>query len=144
MVLHTLRAMGNGGIHDQIGHGFSRYSVTADWSLPHFEKMLYDNAQLLGVYLDAWLVTKEERMLEIVEDVGNYLCDDVLAHKDGGFCSSEGADSLYRKEDTDKRGVFFLLLHSTFCSALTSFQRARSTSGHATNSMQSSAKPTPP
>lgn len=116
MVMTTLRAMADGGIHDQIGHGFSRYSVTSDWSLPHFEKMLYDNAQLLGIYLDAWLVTKDQKMLDTAIDVATYLCDDALAHKDGGFYSSEGADSLYRKTDTDKRGM--TLIRSPFSSVV--------------------------
>lgn len=105
MVMFTLNAMADGGIHDQIGHGFARYSVTADWSLPHFEKMLYDNAQLLGIYLDAWMVTKDQKMLDTATGIANYLCDDALANKDGGFFSSEGADSLYRKGDSDKRGL---------------------------------------
>ena len=63
MALHTLRQMARGGIRDQIGFGFSRYSVTKDWSLPHFEKMLYDQAQLLDVYLDAFLVTRDPEFL---------------------------------------------------------------------------------
>lgn len=101
--------MARGGIHDQIGHGFARYSVTADWSLPHFEKMLYDNSQLLNVYLDAWLVTKDQYLLETAISTATYLCTDALAHPSGGFYSSEGADSLYRKTDTEKReGAFYV------------------------------------
>lgn len=96
--------MAKGGIHDHIGHGFARYSVTADWSLPHFEKMLYDQAQLVGVYLDAYLVTKDEEMLEVVYDIADYMCRDALKHPEGGFYSSEDADSLYSKTDTEKRG----------------------------------------
>ena len=97
--------MAKGGVHDQIGHGFARYSVTADWSLPHFEKMLYDQAQLLGVYLDAYMVTKDEDMLDVVYDLADYMCKDALKHPGGGFYSSEDADSLYRKTDTEKRGL---------------------------------------
>jgi uncharacterized protein YyaL (SSP411 family) len=96
--------MARGGIHDQIGRGFSRYSVTADWSLPHFEKMLYDNAQLLGVYLDAYLVTGDSYLLETAISTADYLCDDALKNPAGGFYSSEGADSLYRRTDSEKRG----------------------------------------
>jgi uncharacterized protein YyaL (SSP411 family) len=96
--------MALGGIHDQIGHGFARYSVTADWSLPHFEKMLYDNAQLLGVYLDAWLVTGDKLLLDTAMQTADYLCDDALRNPAGAFFSSEGADSLYRKTDSEKRG----------------------------------------
>ena len=74
MVLATLDAMNKGGIHDQIGNGFARYSVTKDWSLPHFEKMLYDQTQLLPVYLDAYLMTKSPELLARyynVHDEGN-------------------------------------------------------------------------
>jgi uncharacterized protein YyaL (SSP411 family) len=99
--------MAKGGIQDQVGYGFHRYSVTADWSLPHFEKMLYDNAQLLGVYIDAWLVTDDEDMLKTAINTADYLCDDVLHNPEGGFFSSEGADSLYRRSDTEKRGMDF-------------------------------------
>jgi uncharacterized protein YyaL (SSP411 family) len=100
--------MATGGIHDQIGHGFSRYSVTADWSLPHFEKMLYDNAQLLGVYLDSWLVTGDQLLLDTAIQTAEYLCDDALKNSAGAFFSSEGADSLYRKTDSEKRGESFI------------------------------------
>ena len=100
--------MAKGGIHDHIGHGFARYSVTADWSLPHFEKMLYDQAQLLGVYLDAYLATKDQEMLKVVYDIADYMCIGALKHPEGGFYSSEDADSLYRRSDTEKRGERFL------------------------------------
>lgn len=97
--------MAKGGIHDHIGHGFARYSVTANWSLPHFEKMLYDQAQLLSIYIDAWLVTKSRSMLDAANDLAEYMCLDALKNNDGGFFSSEDADSLYRKADTEKRGM---------------------------------------
>lgn len=96
--------MAKGGIHDHIGHGFARYSVTADWGLPHFEKMLYDQAQLLGVYLDAYLATKDEEMVAVVYDIADYMCRDALKHPEGGFHSSEDADSLPSRADTEKRG----------------------------------------
>ena len=98
--------MAKGGIHDHIGHGFARYSVTADWSLPHFEKMLYDQAQLLGVYLDAYLATKDEGMVAVVYDIADYMCRDALKHPEGGFYSSEDADSLPSRADTEKRGGY--------------------------------------
>lgn len=100
------KKMASGGIHDHIGRGFSRYSVTGDWGLPHFEKMLYDQAQLLSIYLDAWLVTGSEKMLDAVKDITDYMCLDVLKNPYGGFFSSEDADSLYRKADTEKRGLY--------------------------------------
>jgi uncharacterized protein YyaL (SSP411 family) len=109
MAISTLRAMARGGIHDHIGHGFARYSVTADWSLPHFEKMLYDNAQLLHVYLDAFLAASDPEFLGVVYDLAEYLTTDALAAKDGGFYSSEDADSFYRKGDAEKReGAFYV------------------------------------
>ncbi|KAF8468349.1 hypothetical protein BDZ91DRAFT_812087 [Kalaharituber pfeilii] len=115
MAMATLKNMAKGGIHDHIGHGFARYSVTADWSLPHFEKMLYDQAQLLGVYLDAWLVTNETEMLDVVYDIADYMCVDALKHPGGGFYSSEDADSLYRRTDTEKReGAFYVWTRKEF------------------------------
>ncbi len=104
----TLRKMARGGIHDHIGNGFARYSVTADWSLPHFEKMLYDNAQLLHVYLDGFLLSRDAELLGVVYDIATYLTT-TLAHPAGGFYSSEDADSLYRRGDSEKReGAFYV------------------------------------
>lgn len=113
--------MAKGGIHDQIGCGFARYSATADWSLPHFEKMLYDNAQLLSVYLDAWLVTRNQLLLDTAVDTADYLCDDALKNPPGGFFSSEGADSLYRKTDGEKRGRIFTISEA-ICLVLTPYR----------------------
>ena len=62
MVLHTCETMAAGGIYDQLGGGFPRYSVDAEWLVPHFEKMLYDNAQLVNLYLDAYLVSGRSRI----------------------------------------------------------------------------------
>jgi uncharacterized protein YyaL (SSP411 family) len=109
MVLATLDKMNKGGIHDQVGNGFARYSVTKDWSLPHFEKMLYDQAQLLPVYLDAYLATKRPDMLEAVHDIATYLTTAPMHAESGGFFSSEDADSLYRSSDKEKReGAFYV------------------------------------
>ncbi|KFX95617.1 hypothetical protein O988_05718, partial [Pseudogymnoascus sp. VKM F-3808] len=101
MALSTLRAMARGGIRDHIGHGFSRYSVTADWSLPHFEKMLYDNAQLLHVYLDAFLglAKPDPELLGVVYDLATFLTSAPIAAPEGGFYSSQDADSFYRRGD---------------------------------------------
>lgn len=108
MAIYTLRKMARGGIHDHIGNGFSRYSVTSDWSLPHFEKMLYDNAQLLHVYLDGFLLSNDPELLGVVYDIASYLTLD-LAHPSGGFYSSEDADSYYKKGDSEKReGAFYV------------------------------------
>ncbi len=69
MVLHTCDRMAAGGIHDQLGGGFARYSVDAEWLVPHFEKMLYDNAQLVNLYLDAYLVSGEARHADTARDI---------------------------------------------------------------------------
>jgi len=92
MVLHTCDHMAAGGIHDQLGGGFARYSVDAEWLVPHFEKMLYDNAQLTQLYLDAYLVSGNEHYLEIVRDILAYILRD-MTHPEGGFYSAEDADS---------------------------------------------------
>src|SRR6185369_4798396 len=67
MVLHTCERMASGGIHDQLGGGFARYSVDAQWLVPHFEKMLYDNAQLAQLYLDAYLLSGDSRHSNVAE-----------------------------------------------------------------------------
>jgi len=92
MVLHTCERMAAGGIYDQLGGGFSRYSVDEKWLVPHFEKMLYDNAQLLGLYLDCYLVSGEEGYADVARDVLRYLLRD-MRHPEGGFYSAEDADS---------------------------------------------------
>ncbi|KAL9027083.1 MAG: hypothetical protein Q9196_004349 [Gyalolechia fulgens] len=109
MVTHTLRAMARGGIRDQIGYGFSRYSVTKDWSLPHFEKMLYDQAQLLDVYLDAFLTTGDPEMLGAAYDIATYLTSPPMAAPSGGFYSAEDADSYPTFSDKEKReGAYYV------------------------------------
>lgn len=109
MAVNTLRKMARGGIRDQVGYGFARYSVTADWSLPHFEKMLYDQAQLLNVYLDAFLITGDLEMLGVVYDVATYLTSSPIAASCGGFYSAEDADSYPSKTDIEKReGAYYV------------------------------------
>jgi uncharacterized protein YyaL (SSP411 family) len=92
MVLHTCERMAAGGIHDQLGGGFSRYSVDAEWLVPHFEKMLYDNAQLAQLYLDAYLVSGDTQHAAVVRDILDYVLRD-MTHPGGGFYSAEDADS---------------------------------------------------
>ncbi len=92
MVRLTLGAMADGGIHDQIGGGFARYSVDAHWLVPHFEKMLYDNAQLARLYLWAGVEMEEPRFIEVARSTLDYMLRD-LHHPDGGFYSAEDADS---------------------------------------------------
>jgi uncharacterized protein YyaL (SSP411 family) len=92
MALDTCRKMAEGGIYDQLGGGFARYSVDEKWLVPHFEKMLYDNAQLVDLYLDAYLVNGDDYFANVVRDVLRYVLRD-MTHKDGGFYSAEDADS---------------------------------------------------
>ena len=100
-VLHQLRAMAAGGIYDHVGGGFHRYSVDAEWRIPHFEKMLYDNAQLVRVYLDGWRLTKEDRFREVVEETLEYVRRE-MTHPDGAFFAAQDADSEGRE------GAFFV------------------------------------
>jgi uncharacterized protein YyaL (SSP411 family) len=92
MVLYTCDRMAAGGIHDQLGGGFARYAVDAEWLVPHFEKMLYDNALLAQLYLDAYLVSGQARHAEVVHDILGYVLRD-MTHSEGGFYSAEDADS---------------------------------------------------
>ena len=92
MVLHTCERMAAGGIHDQIGGGFARYSVDAEWLVPHFEKMLYDNAQLAQLYLDAFLVSGDVSHSNVARGILDYVLRD-MTHPEGGFYSAEDADS---------------------------------------------------
>jgi len=92
MVMHTCDKMADGGIHDQLGGGFSRYAVDAEWLVPHFEKMLYDNAQLVNLYLDAFLVSGCARHADVVREILDYVLRD-MTHPGGGFFSAEDADS---------------------------------------------------
>ena len=109
MAVNTLRKMARGGIRDQIGYGFSRYSVTKDWSLPHFEKMLYDQAQLLDIYLDAFFVTQDPEMLGVVLDIATYLTSPPIAAPGGGFYCAEDADSYPTHADNEKReGAYYV------------------------------------
>jgi uncharacterized protein YyaL (SSP411 family) len=92
MVLETCDHMAAGGINDHLGGGFARYSVDAEWLVPHFEKMLYDNAQLLDLYLNAWLVSGDERHAAVARSIIDYVLRD-MTHPNGGFFSAEDADS---------------------------------------------------
>ena len=88
----TLRKMAQGGMYDQIGGGFARYSVDHRWLVPHFEKMLYDNAQLARVYLHAWQVTGDELYLRVSVETLDYVLLE-MRNEAGGFYSSQDADS---------------------------------------------------
>ncbi len=92
MARATLDAMADGGLYDQLGGGFHRYSVDPYWLVPHFEKMLYDNALLARAYLHAWRATGDERYRRITEETLDYVLRE-MTHPDGGFYSTQDADS---------------------------------------------------
>ena len=91
----TLREMGEGGIYDQVEGGFFRYSTTRDWSIPHYEKMLEDNALLLGVYLDAYMATAQDGFLRVAEDLCRFLLGPLRDESKGVFYGSQEAHQEY-------------------------------------------------
>jgi hypothetical protein len=107
MVASTLGAMARGGIHDQVGGGFHRYSVDDEWFVPHFEKMLYDQAQIAWSALDAWRATGDERQAWLAGDVLDYVLRD-LSSPEGGFYSAEDADSLEGESGEPVEGAFYV------------------------------------
>jgi len=110
MVQRTLKEMRKGGIYDHLGYGFHRYSTDREWILPHFEKMLYDQAMMLLAYTEAWQVTKDEIHSDTVEEIIEYV-DRNLRSERGGFFSSEDAESsgregayyTWKKEEIDEK-----------------------------------------
>jgi uncharacterized protein len=92
MVTHTLTKMAQGGIYDHVGGGFHRYSVDEKWLVPHFEKMLYDNAQLVRIYAQLFSVTRDPLFKQVVDETMDYLMREML-HSEGGFYSTQDADS---------------------------------------------------
>jgi uncharacterized protein YyaL (SSP411 family) len=114
MSLHTLRAMSRSGLRDHLGYGFHRYSVTPDWNVPHFEKMLYDNAQLLACFCDAWALSHDPEILGTLYSLVDYFTapDSPIVNIGGaGLSASQDADSsLSQTSATDdrKEGAFYV------------------------------------
>jgi uncharacterized protein YyaL (SSP411 family) len=109
MNLFTLRKMAAGGMHDHLGGGFHRYSVDSYWHVPHFEKMLYDQAQLAVAYLEAFQITRDPLFEEVARDILDYVRRDMIA-KEGGFFSAEDADSEIpgSPERKKQEGAFYV------------------------------------
>ena len=118
MALYTMRKMAGGGMHDHLGGGFHRYSVDAEWHVPHFEKMLYDQAQLAQVYLSAGLISGDNGFAGVARDILDYVIKDMTSPQ-GGFYSAEDADSLPAKEAARKtEGAFYVWTHDELALAL--------------------------
>jgi uncharacterized protein len=109
MVLQTLRAMASGGIHDRLGGGFHRYSVDQQWRVPHFEKMLYDQAQLAVSYLEAFQITGDDSFAAVARGILEYVLRD-MTDSEGGFYSAEDADSAAdaAQPEVKTEGAFYL------------------------------------
>ena len=108
MALHTLDRMAAGGIHDQLGGGFHRYSTDFEWRVPHFEKMLYDQALIARAYLYAWRRVRRDDYAEVVRDVLDFSLRE-LRHAQGGFYSALGADSPVpgAEQEHMEEGVYY-------------------------------------
>mmetsp|Transcript_12875 Transcript_12875/g.16926 ORF Transcript_12875/g.16926 Transcript_12875/m.16926 type:complete len:829 (-) Transcript_12875:307-2793(-) len=114
MLTKTLEMMAKGGIRDHLGGGFARYSTDRRWHVPHFEKMLYDNAQLAVTYLETYQVTRIPLFQEVAKEILDYVIED-MTDDDGGFYSAEDADSIPEEVSNDplktkekKEGAFYV------------------------------------
>jgi hypothetical protein len=117
MVFHTLRMMAAGGMHDHLGGGFHRYSVDRFWHVPHYEKMLYDQAQLAATYIEAWRINGERLFAETARDILDYVRRDMMG-AEGGFFSAEDADSQIPGEERKGEGAFYVWRKAEIDSAL--------------------------
>jgi uncharacterized protein YyaL (SSP411 family) len=119
MTLKTLQAMAAGGMCDQLGGGFHRYSVDAIWLVPHFEKMLYDQAQLAISYLEAHQITHDPFYAEVARGIFDYVLRD-MTHAEGGFFSAEDADSIIDPANPKEKGegAFYVWSYDEIASIL--------------------------
>lgn len=118
MTLHTLRAMAGGGMHDQLGGGFHRYSVDERWHVPHFEKMLYDQGQLAVTYLDAYTISKDPFYADVARGILGYVRRDMTG-PEGQFYSAEDADSdIPGKPGEQAEGAFYVWEHDEVAAVL--------------------------
>ncbi|NP_659076.2 spermatogenesis-associated protein 20 [Mus musculus] len=107
MALHTLKMMANGGIQDHVGQGFHRYSTDRQWHIPHFEKMLYDQAQLSVVYTQAFQISGDEFYADVAKGILQYVTR-TLSHRSGGFYSAEDADSPPERGMKPQEGAYYV------------------------------------
>jgi uncharacterized protein len=128
MTLFTLTKMAHGGIYDHVGGGFHRYATDVNWHVPHFEKMLYDQAQLILSYIDAYLISRNDFFGRIAQDIIRYV-ERVMTSPEGGFYSAEDAESAINSDSPDDKeeGAFYVWTYQEIKSLLSSdeFEIAR-------------------
>lgn len=118
MSLQTLKQMATGGMYDHLAGGFHRYSTDRFWHVPHFEKMLYDQAQLLDAYREAWLITRDPAHLEVLRGIVGFVRQE-MTHPDGGFYAALDADSLPASGGTEAReGAYYTWSADEFATVL--------------------------
>ena len=120
MTVHTLKAMGDGGIFDHLGGGFHRYSVDRQWHVPHFEKMLYDQAQLLHSYLEGYQISADRLLASRAQSIADYVLRDLCDAQSGAFYSAEDADSLAPGREEKTEGAFYVFSFAEVQQALSS------------------------
>ncbi|KAI8328592.1 Six-hairpin glycosidase-like protein [Choanephora cucurbitarum] len=124
MALFTLKKIASGGIHDHVGSGFHRYSTDNKWHVPHFEKMLYDQAQLMSLYSSAYQITGDPLFANVTRDIICYVSRD-LQHTKGGFYSAEDADSLPTQDASKKLEGAFCVWETSEIEAVLGPEKAR-------------------